>query len=159
MDENKIPFYIAKYIIEKSEELADTITKPCTFYIQGPKPNGNGTIRESRVVEGTSPDAVDYMIREGLFFNPTQTPSENNLFSTNNGNISVLRGRFNLEGKFNYEKVGSSVTLVVDAKLEENPDLDLMRSENLFKQMYGFLGLGLTNERLEKVISDLFPKQ
>ncbi len=159
MEENKIPYYIAKYIIEKSEELADTITKPCTFYIQGPKPNGNGTIRESRVVEGSSPDAVDYMMREGLFFNPTQTPSEGNLFSPNNGNITVLRGSFYLEGKFNYEKVGLDIKLVVDAKLEENPDLNLMRNENLFRQMHGFLGLGLTDERLEKVISDLFPKQ
>lgn len=94
------PKYVAKYIIEKSEELADTIVKPCYFHIQGSKPTGNGNTRESRVVQGTSPDAIDYMMKEGLFFNPAQTPSESNLFSTNNGNIKVLRGdNISLEGK------------------------------------------------------------
>ncbi|MEC8220627.1 MAG: hypothetical protein VX028_01030 [Nanoarchaeota archaeon] len=154
------PNFVARYIIEKSEELADTITKPCYFHIQGPKLTGNGTTRESRVVEGTSPDAIDYMMREGLFFNPTQTPSDGNLFSTNNGNIRVLRGdNINLEGKFNYQITDSGLTLVVDATLEKNHHLNSMRNEEHFRSMYGILTGKITDERLEKVISDLFPKQ
>lgn len=154
------PNFVARYIIEKSEELADTIVKPCYFHIQGPKTTGNGTTRESRVVQGTSPDAIDYMMREGLFFNPAQTPSESNLFSTNNGNIRVLRGdNINLEGKFNYEITDSGLTLIVDATLEKNRALDLMRDVSTFRQMYSFLNTNPINERLEKVISDLFPKQ
>ena len=152
--------FVARYIIEKSEELTDTIVKPCYFHIQGPKTTGNGNIRDSRVVLGTSPDAIDYMMKEGLFFNAAQTPSESNLFSTNNGNIRVLRGdNISLEGKFNYEITDSGLTLVVDATLEKNHALDLMRDESTFRQMYSFLNTNQVNQKLEKVISDLFPKK